>query len=214
MKTLRIHITALTSSFRYPSFVVGVQPTLPVPPLSTIYGLISAAKGIRVTPNDVSVGYLFFNNGEGVDLETVYELESARKAKSNVVKREFLSDINLYLYIDDLNYKKYFKKPYYPLLLGKSDNLAKINNIKEVDLEKRKEVKLGKTILPFSIKGAHGTFYSLPTYFTDTIPREAKGVKPFILMDKFFNYMNECYFDPEMDWGVWMYNNESNIGKE
>jgi len=122
-----------------------------------------------------------------------------------VVKREFFSDVDLYLYLNDVSYGGYFKKPCYPLVLGRSSDLAKINSIKRVELDQRKDVRLGKTILPFGVEGAHGTFYSLPTYFTDTIPREARDVKSFILMDKFFDYKGECYFDSEKEWGVWLH---------
>jgi len=45
MKVYRIHVTSWTASFRYPNMISGYQPTLSAPPLSTINGLISAAKG-------------------------------------------------------------------------------------------------------------------------------------------------------------------------
>ncbi len=45
MKAYRIHLTSWTASFRYPNLISGYQPSLVVPPLATIYGLISAAAG-------------------------------------------------------------------------------------------------------------------------------------------------------------------------
>ena len=204
MKALRVLIESWTTSFRYPTFISGFQPTLPVPPLSTLYGMISACKGIIVTPSDVSIGYLFECESKAVDLETIYELEGL-KAKSNVVKREFLVNPKLYLYLDNVEYKTYFKRPYYPILLGRSSDLAVIREIKEVELKKRENVKLGKTILPMDVKGAFGTIQALPTHFTDTIPREAVGTRPFILMDNSFEYEEECFFDEEMDYGIWFH---------
>jgi CRISPR-associated protein Cas5t len=204
MKALRIHIEGWVTSFRYPAFISGFQPTLPVPPLSTIYGLISAAKGELVTPDDLSVGYVFKHQGKAVDLETIYEL-SDLKGKSNVIKREFLVNPEIYLYLDDLEYLEYFKRPFYPLLLGRSTDLVTVIDIKEVNLEKKSDVKLGKTILPFGTSGAFGTIQALPTHFSDTIPRKALGTKPFILMNQLFDYDDECYFDEEMGWGVWLH---------
>ncbi|MDO8869560.1 MAG: type I-B CRISPR-associated protein Cas5b [Methanobacteriaceae archaeon] len=204
MKALRIHIEGWVTSFRYPAFISGFQPTLPVPPLSTIYGLISAAKGELVTPDDLSVGYVFNHQGKAVDLETIYEL-SDLKGKSNVIKREFLVNPEIYLYLDDLKYLEYFKRPFYPLLLGRSTDLVTVSDIKEVNLEKKSDVKLGKTILPFGTSGAFGTIQALPTHFSDTIPRKALGTKPFILMNQLFDYDDECYFDEEMEWGVWLH---------
>lgn len=204
MKALRVLIEGWVTSFRYPAFISGFQPTLPVPPLSTIYGLISAAKGELVTPEDISIGYIFNHQGRAVDLETIYEL-SGLNGKSNVIKREFLVDPEIYLYLDDLDYQDYFKKPHYPLLLGRSTDLVTIKEIKEVELEKESNTKLGKTILPLGTNGAFGTIQALPTHFTNTIPRKAVGTKPFILMNQFFDYPDECYCDKEKEWGVWLH---------
>ena len=205
MKFLRIIINGWTASFRFPSFISGFQPTLPVPPLSTIYGLLSAVKGKLVTPNDVSVGFIFEYDSKAVDLETIYELKALKGNKSNITKREFLFNPKLYLYLDNLDYKEYFNHPAYPILLGRSSDLAMVSEIKEVNLELKSNVNLGKTILPFDTEGAFGTIQALPTHFTDSIPRKTIGTKPFILMNQFFNYSEECYFDTEYEWGVWIH---------
>lgn len=205
MKFLRILIEGWTASFRYPSFISGFQPTLPVPPLSTIYGLLSAIKGELVTPDDTNLGFIFNSDSKSVDLELIYELKSLKDNKSNVAKREFLYNPKLYLYIDSLEFRDYFNSPKYPILLGRSSDLAMISEIKEIEMEKRSNVKLGKTILPLGTKGAFGTIQALPVYFTDSIPRKVLGTKPFILMDQFFNYSNDCYFDSELNWGVWIH---------
>lgn len=205
MKYLRILIEGWTASFRYPAFISGFQPTLPVPPLSTIYGLLSAAKGELVTPDETNVGFVFDYDAKAVDLETIYELKGLKGNKSNVAKREFLFNPSLYLYTDDLEFKKYFKNPAYPILLGRSSDLAIISEIKEIEMEKKNNVKLGKTILPFSIEGAFGIIQALPTHFSDSIPRKAIGTKPYLLMNQFFDYYGDCYFDSELNWGVWIH---------
>ena len=205
MKYLRILIEGWTASFRYPAFISGFQPTLPVPPLSTIYGLLSAAKGELVTPDETNVGFVFDYDAKAVDLETIYELKGLKGNKSNVAKREFLFNPSLYLYTDDLEFKKYFKNPAYPILLGRSSDLAIISEIKEIEMEKQNNVKLGKTILPFGIEGAFGIIQALPTHFSDSIPRKAIGTKPYLLMNQFFDYSGDCYFDSELNWGVWIH---------
>lgn len=205
MEVLRILIEGWTASFRYPSFISGYQPTLPTPPLSTIYGLISAAKGELVSPQDLAVGYVFECESKAIDLETIYELSPNLHAKSNVIKREFLFNPKLYLYLKDLSYEKYFKKPCYPLLLGRSTDLATVTEIRKIELDESENIDVGKTILPMELEGAHGHIVSLPTHFTDTIPRKAVGVKPYILMDGFFKYKDKCLCDKEKDWGVWFH---------
>ena len=205
MKFLRILIEGWTASFRYPTFISGFQPTLPVPPLSTIYGLLSAVKGELVTPKDTNVGFVFEYEAKSVDLETIYELKGLTGNKSNVTKREFLFNPKLYLYLDDLEFKQYFEKPVFPVLLGRSSDLAFISEIKEIDIEKKSNISLGKTILPFGTKGAFGVIQALPTHFSEDIPRKAIGTKPYILMNQFYNYPDECYYDDEFDWGIWIH---------
>ena len=206
MKFLRILIEGWTASFRYPTFISGFQPTLPVPPLSTIYGLLSAVKGELVTPKDTNVGFVFEYEAKSVDLETIYELKGLTSNKSNVAKREFLFNPKLYLYLDNFDFKEFFEKPFYPILLGRSSDLAYIKEIKEVELKKKSDVNLGKTILPFGTDGAFGVIQALPTHFSDDIPRKAIGIKPYILMNQFYNYSDECYYDEEYDWGIWIHN--------
>lgn len=205
MKFLRILVNGWTASFRYPSFVSGFQPTLPVPPLSTIFGLLSAIKGDYITPNDMDVGYIFSFESTSIDLELIYEIKGIKENKSNIIKREFLFNPKLYLYISDLSFKKYLKSPKYPILLGRSSDLAMIKEIKEVDLVRKTNVNLGNTILPYGTEGAFGVIQALPTHFSESIPRKALGTKPFILMDKTFNFSKECFYDSELDMGVWIH---------
>ena len=82
MKVFRIKITSWTSSFRYPNLISGFQPTLEVPPLSTVLGLIN-----------LQIGYYFEFGSKSIDLETIYQIDSNDKnkatnnAKSNVIQR-------------------------------------------------------------------------------------------------------------------------------
>lgn len=206
MKVFRVHIRGWTASFRYPVFVTGFQPTLPVPPLSTIYGLISAAKGYLVTPADTAVGYVFKSSGKAVDLETIYELAETLKAKSNVCRRELLFEPNLYLYFDDHAIAATFEKPYYPLLIGRSTELAMVEEIKEIELEERIGVPLGGTVIPFPLEGIFGPLQALPTHFTDEIPRKAVGTRPFYMVDSFISYdKRPMPYDKEKNWGIWFH---------
>lgn len=206
MKLYRIHIRGWTASFRYPAFISGRQPTLPVPPLSTIYGMISAAKGALVTPEDVRIGYVFESNGKAVDLETIYELEDHLKAKSNVCKRELLFEPSLYLYVEKREYADVFRRPHYPLLIGRSTELAMVEEVKEITTEEKKGVLIGGTLIPFPVDGIYGPLQALPTHFTDEIPRKAVGTKPFYIVEKFIRYDKSALpFDVQKGWGIWIH---------
>jgi len=205
MNIVRVHLRGWTASFRYPMFISGFQPTLPVPPLSTIYGLLSAAKGDLVTPKDTDVGFVFISKGKAVDLETIYELSEPLRAKSNVCKREVLFEPELYLYVSKPELGEYFRKPHYPLLLGRSTELAMVEDIREMVLEQQSDVRLGCSLLPFPMEGIYGVIQALPTHFTNEIPRKAVGTRPFYLVDRFIQYKRIVWFDKEKDWGVWIH---------
>jgi CRISPR-associated protein Cas5t len=210
MEVLRIKITGVVSSFRNPFFVSGAQPTLEVPPPSTILGIISAVAGRIVRPDEISFGYVFLYKDKGEDLELIYELSLKEKfkAKSNVIRRDFLTFPELYLYVTNVEYEGYFRKPSFPILLGRTQELAKIEKIEKVTLVKKSPVRFGKTIVPIDFKGVSGAIVALPLYF-DYSPqgvRKAMMIQPFVILSRFINYERQpLWFDEEKNWGVYLY---------
>lgn len=199
----------MTASFRYPYFMLGYQPTFLVPPPSTVYGLLSAVKGDLITPNDVSMGYIFEYDAIFEDLESIYELEAKNvlKAKSNILTRQQLFNVKLWLYISK-NLLESLKNPEYPIFLGRSTDLAVISDIKIVTLDKPNKVRIGKTCLPFFPENSNkGVLQALPTYLTDDIPRKPMAVRKYYLTHEFCQQdtIQKIYRDPEYDWGVYIY---------
>ena len=97
MKVLRVHIKGWTASYRFPPFAM-IQPTLGVPPLSTIYGIISAAAGRLVGLQETAVGFVAPFKAKATDLEKIYQLgETGKVEKTTVVKRDFVYEPELYI---------------------------------------------------------------------------------------------------------------------
>ncbi len=227
MKVIRVHITGWVASFRNPLFISGFQPTLPLPPLSTLYGLLTAAKGDWVTPHDVAIGFVFQSNGKAVDLETVYEFKETLTPKSkinkqqsglgsskvlysmwmnpNIKKREFLVNPQLYLYSPEMWLQEVFERPYYPLLLGRSSDLATVKSIEEIELESRSETIYRDTLIPFPDEQLYGQVQTLPTHFTAEIPRRSLGTRPYFLVTEQIKYSGNVFQDPEKKWGVYLH---------
>lgn len=205
MKVIRVHITGWVASFRNPLFISGFQPTLPIPPLSALYGILSAAKGIWVTPHDAAIGFVFQSAGKAVDLETVYEFAGKLDAKSNINKREFLVDPELYLYTSDISLRGAFERPRYPLLLGRSSDLATVKSIQEIQLESVSETTYQDTALPFPDVQLHGQVQALPTHFTAEIPRRPCSTRAYCLITEPIKYKGEVLQDPEKKWGVYLH---------
>ena len=205
MKVIRVHITGWVSSFRNPLFISGFQPTLPLPPLSALYGLLTAAKGDWVTPHDAAVGFVFRSNGKAVDLETVYEFAGKLDAKANINRREFLVQPELYLYTPEIWLKDALERPRYTLLMGRSSDLATVESINEVELERKSETIYHNTILPFPDAQLHGQVQALPTHFTAEIPRRPCGTRAYCLITEQVKYTGDVLHDPEKNWGVYLH---------
>lgn len=193
MDVFKIDITSWTASFRYPNFMTAYHPTLEVPPISTVLGLINAAAGKYIPHHQLSIGYFFDYevkaDNEHADLETVYKYGSdtkgklANKVTSDVIRREFLVNAFLRIYTTDENIAKLFEQPHYQILLGRMNDLATIERIETDTLQKvQLAEKVRGQIIPFHGNFLAGQIQPLPQYFTDTLPRQNIGTKPYSII--------------------------------
>jgi len=207
VKTLRATIKGWTASYRFP-FLTVVQPTLPVPAPSTVYGILSAIAGKSIGPDDTVVGFVAPSRGKAQDLEWIYQIgEDGRVEKTNVVKREFLYEPQLYLYVANIDMQDHFSAPRYPLLLGRSCDLALLVKTKIVDLTPVEEAEFQHTLLPYPWSGVAAPLVALPITFTETVPRRAVGVRPFYMIgEKPMKVKSvagrQIFLDPEKGWGI------------
>ena len=67
MDAVRIDLRAYTASFRVPG-MMGYQVTSPVPPPATVYGLLAAAMGREVTPDEAWIAYRFAYEAQAQDV--------------------------------------------------------------------------------------------------------------------------------------------------
>lgn len=194
MKLYSADIRTFTSSFRYPMLISGVQLTLEVPPVSTILGLINAASGKYLPHQDTSIGYFFEYKAKGVDIETIHMAEVNKKGallstrRSNIVKREFLFETFLRLYSPQEELIRCFESPVFPLLLGRSSDLATVDigSIKPRTLQPMKNAeKISGQVVPYGKAALPGRIQPLAKYFTNTIPREMLGKEPYVVINHF-----------------------------
>jgi len=165
-----------------------MQPTLEVPPVSTIMGLINAAAGYYVNNPTIRLGYYFRYEMEGEDLETIYQIKSkdgrpTNEAKSNVITRQFLYNNFLRIYTPDKQIADYFAQPYYPLVLGRMNDLATIvRKPEKIKLEEKAyATAISGQVIPFTYQ-LPGQIQALPQYFTDEFPRKNRGTMPYSII--------------------------------
>jgi len=162
---------SLTASFRSPE-THTFHKTLPLPPKTTIIGMMGAALGLSleetykfVEDKGFSVGVYGLNKGLMRDLWNYRKLTGKEKKYTeddiknrrqySILIREYLFD-NLFIFYFGCNeleklehLRSAFLSPVYPLTVGNSDDLLKIYKIG--DIIEEKECKINKfehTILP------------------------------------------------------------------
>jgi len=193
LEGIRVVITAYSASFCAPG-MLGYQLTLPVPPLSAIYGLLSAAAGRWVAPNEVEwLAYRFVYEGKATDLEAIITFERRRPddtptfAGRNVIKREFLTNPRLTLYLPS-SWEQPFRRPRYSLLLGRTQDVACVESIEPAQLQPVADGMLSGVLLPWEViqnqQGrVHAWLQSLPIAFSDGAPRRPLGKHIFGVLD-------------------------------
>lgn len=209
MRAYRVTLNGWTASFRHPQLVTGMQPTLPLPPPSTVYGLVSAAAGRWVNPRDCPLAYVFESQGKARDLETIYQFSRSNDAKSNVVLREWLTDWQLWLYFTKREWAEHFNDPVFPLVLGRQQELAHVvtdfagSTIQEIDLEHSPTTLVG-TVVPFPVWEAAGMVMALPLTMSPDLPRQAVGVRPWqLIKEPFKTEAENVLHDPQLSQGVY-----------
>ena len=195
----KIEITTWTSSFRYPNIISGFQPTLEVPPLSTVLGLINAAAGKYMEySKEEEIGYYFEYGAKAIDVETLYQVDKksptnpapSLKATSNVIKREFLTDCSLFIYTEDEYLYGCLMNPVFQILLGRSSDLAQVKFRGKKELPQIINAsKIKGQIVPFADNYLPGQIQPLPQYFSNSEIRKNIGTKAYTVIS--FN-SNDC----------------------
>jgi CRISPR-associated protein Cas5t len=218
MEAVRCDITAYTASFRLPG-MMGYQVTAEVPPPSTILGLLSAACGKDLTPDDVEwFAYRFTSSARSVDLEKIIAygekgpfFDPKLGAINTVpIKREFLYDPKLVLYVPP-KFEDALKRPRFQICLGRSQDVASVDLLKPTELQKVDEYEVEGVLIPFPAQGrAPGSaILNLPTFMQQTIPRTPHAVRIFHIVTKRQRVkFEELYLEPGEELAVPMMTKE------
>jgi CRISPR-associated protein Cas5t len=190
MKLLHIRLEGWTATFRLPLMYSGTGLSAPVPPYSTLLGLIGNVAGREIAPNETRIGYVFRSTGTAYDLETTRRLEMDKKTgrlKSQsvpgIARRQFHVRPSLELYLDNLALGDAFKSPRNAPCLGRSQDLAWVTRIEDVEAEPCKSGTVRGTLVPFPQAGASGVVLALPDYLRNNnrgYTREVGRVSKFL----------------------------------
>ena len=190
MKLLHARLEGWTATFRLPLIYSGTGLTAPVPPFSTLLGLIGNLAGREIAPDETRIGYVFRSNGTAYDLETTRRLEMDKKSGRlkgqsvpGIARRQFHIRPTLDLYLDDLALSEAFESPQNAPCLGRSQDLAWITRVEQVEAEPRGSGTVRGTLVPFPQAGASGMILALPDYLINNrrgYTREVGRVSKFL----------------------------------
>lgn len=176
MRVLKIEAEGPTTSFRFPHFIMQVQPTFHVPPPATIYGHIAGALGDWFDPAGVRFAYHFTYAAKVREMEhtillapaggKVNGLPKAMEGQVNPFRRELLFMPRLVLYLNRPEWIDAFRSPRYTVVLGRSQDLFTYTSVEIVELEEADEAYFEHTLLPYDVNRHTGRGFAvlMPRY--------------------------------------------------
>ncbi|MEU7649875.1 CRISPR-associated protein Cas5 [Streptomyces huasconensis] len=183
MGAWRMEFFAPVASFRDPLFPRASR-SLPLPPPSTVRGMLAAASGAPAEP--VTLGLAAWSEGRGVDLETYHPIAAdgsnpavagrvrAIKGGMTVRDRPFLAGLHLVVWLtepDGSRLQRALRRPCWPLRLGRSQDLVHVRAMKRVILEAAETAAVGHALAPLDGHrvGAAHTYRMATSLSTDRL---------------------------------------------
>ncbi|MCA2178489.1 CRISPR-associated helicase Cas3' [Nonomuraea glycinis] len=160
VQAVRVDLYAPVASFRDPMFP-GVSRCLPVPPPSTVRGMLAAATGRASEP--IQLGLAAFAEGRGLDAETYHPIAAdgsnpavagrvaPGKGGMTIRDRPFLIGVRLTIWIpapEGDRIAQALRRPVWGLRLGRSQDLVHVVSIREVTLHPTERARVGHALAP------------------------------------------------------------------
>ena len=161
MRVLKVVLEGVTTSFRYPQFMLSIHRSFPMPPPATIYGHLCSTLGEWLEPEGIQFAYHFTAEGVTEDLEHIHVLSSSGgrlegtqlpkvlEGNVNPFTREILFRPRLVLYLNQPTWGEAFRSPRYPVVLGRSQDLCCYTSVSEIELEQVDNAYFEHTLLPY-----------------------------------------------------------------
>ena len=162
MKVLRVYAHGTVNSFRNYARTT-IHDTLPLPPKTTLIGLLGAALGYEFNDSrllelyNIKVGVIGTSKSDVYDLMRVFKVKGADSDWSLLQRQlNWENEYRLYYEAEDRNeeFAEALRCPVFAPTLGLADELVNIKEVKVIEVE---EVKKGNkatftnTLLPFHL---------------------------------------------------------------
>jgi CRISPR-associated protein Cas5t len=181
-KALHISFEGYTAFFRNVGTITGTQICLPCPPYSTLLGLISNCAGKVISYKDTRIGFEYkCETTTDYDLERTDRLADEdgklipHRKGQGILKRYLHYMPQLDIYLTNTELADAFENPASAPKLGRSQDLAWITRVEEVDLTGVESGYVGPTLLNSSVL-KHSVPASLILRCTEWFDNDTKGL--------------------------------------
>jgi CRISPR-associated protein Cas5t len=212
MRVLKVVAEGLTTSFRYPHFMLGIHPTFEMPPPATIYGHICSTLGDWIEPDGIEFAYHFIHQGAFDDVEHVHVLAPSSgmlpgtkfpkvlEGKINPFKRRMLFNPRLVLYLNKPEWKSAFQSPYYPVVLGRSQDLFTYTSVEVVELRRAPLAYFEHTLAPYQMMLRMGRGYValMPRYLNYSNGRQPSYAR-YVVLNQRLSSTEFIHYDGKTD---------------
>lgn len=153
---LEIKFTGWTATPRMPFVLSGNAICLPTPTYSLLLGMIGCCLGRTIEASEINFGFYYKFDTVSNDLETRSRLEfDGKKVKthskgSDAYPREFHVNPELTIWLNRLDWRTFFENPIGTPALGRSQDLLKIESVKEIWVSPKEKTTISGTMIPFS----------------------------------------------------------------
>lgn len=153
---LEIQFSGWTATPRMPFILSGNAVCLHTPTYSLLLGVIGCCLGRIVATNEVQIGFRYSFDSIAKDLETRQRLEfDGKKVKqhskgTDAYFREFHVLPKLTIWLNRLDWQEYFKSPVGTPALGRSQDILKIESVKNIKVKSVEEAVISGCMLPFN----------------------------------------------------------------
>lgn len=217
MRVLKVVAEGLTTSFRYPHFMQGVQPSFEMPPPATLYGHVCSTLGEQVDPAGVMFAIQFSYQASYEDLEHTQILSASSgnlpgtqiakvlEGAVNPFERGQLFRPRLVLYLNRPEWLPRFASPRYAVALGRSQDLFTYTAVGVTELSRAPVAYFQHTLAPYSFarRTATGIVVLLPR-FIEPGPHRRAHFGRYVVLHRRTRSADLLYSagEPQSEWWV------------
>lgn len=155
-KVLEIKFLGWTSTPRMPFILSGNSVCMSAPSYSILLGILGCCLGRLVKSHEVKIGSQYQFDSVEKDMETRQRLEyDGRKVKPHIKGtdayiREFHVAPKLTIWLDRLDWEEFFISPVGTPVLGRSQDLLKIDSVRQIAVSPVESANVSGCMIPFS----------------------------------------------------------------